>query len=84
MTSFDARLRLLGQPGLPLGVEVDLTGNRLKVSAGDHSLANWNLNEVRIARFSDGFHVRAEDEVVVISVDDPVGFAIELGLIERR
>lgn len=83
MASFDARLRLLGRPGLPLGVEVDLTGDRLRVSTGENPLANWSLDEVHIARFSDGFHIRAEEEVVVLSVDDPLGFAIELGMIER-
>ena len=48
MASFDARLRLLGRPGLPLGVEVDLTGDRLRVSTGENPLANWSLDEVHI------------------------------------
>ena len=39
MTSFDARLRMIGQTGFPLVVEVDLTGERMTVTAGESELA---------------------------------------------
>lgn len=80
MTSFDARLRLAGQPGFPLGVEIDLTGDRMVVTAGDRELADWSVREIQVLAKSDGFHIEAEGEEVVLNVSDSTRFADELGL----
>lgn len=79
MTSFDARLRMLGQTGLPLGVEIDLSGERMILIAGDAQVANWPLGDIRVVSRSDGFHVEAEGEEVVLNVTDSDEFALELG-----
>ena len=80
MTSFDARLRMLGQQGLPLGVEVDLTGDRMTITAGAGQLANWALEEIRVQSLPDGFHIKAEGEEVILNVADKSRFATEVGL----
>ena len=80
MTSFDARLRLLGQQGLPLGVEVDLTGDRMIVNTDESTVADWQLDEIRVVSLPDGFHVKAEGEEIVLNVSDKTRFAVELGL----
>lgn len=80
MTSYDARLRLSGDTGLPLGVEIDLTDGRMKVRSGEGELANWNIDRIRVSAMQDGFHVRAEGEEVILNVTDDARFAIELGL----
>jgi hypothetical protein len=80
MTSFDARLRLISQPGMPLGVEVDLTGQRMVVTAGGKALANWAIDEIQVTPRSDGFHIEAEGEEVVLNVSDGNRFARELGI----
>lgn len=80
MSSYDARLRVSGDTGLPLGVEVDLTDGRMKVRAGDTELANWNIDRIRVSALQDGFHVRAEGEEVILNIIDDARFAIELGL----
>jgi hypothetical protein len=80
MTSFDARLRLLGQSGLPLGVEVDLDGERMKVTAGDNVLADWLLDDITISIHADGFHIKAEGEEIVLNVSDQAAFASIVGL----
>jgi len=80
MTSFDARLRLNGDTGLPLGVEIDLTDGRMKVRSGNNELADWNTDRIRVSALQDGFHVRAEGEEVILNVTDDARFAIELGL----
>lgn len=82
MTSFDARLRLLGQTGLPLGVEVDLSDERMILKAGDSKVADWPLGDIRIVSRSDGFHVQAEGEEIVLNVTDAARFAVELGVVE--
>ena len=80
MTSFDARLRLLGQQGLPLGVEVDLTGDRMVVNTDESTVADWQLEDIRIVSLPDGFHVKAEGEEIVLNVSEKTRFAVELGL----
>ena len=80
LTSFDARLRLIGQTGLPLGVEVDLTGDRMIVNTTDATVADWSLDEIRVSSLPDGFHVKAEGEEIVLNVTEKSRFAAELGL----
>lgn len=80
MTSFDARIRLMGHSGLPLGVEIDLSYERMRVTAGNSRIADWSLEEIQVTELSDGFHINAEDEEIVLSVVDPTRFAAALGL----
>ena len=70
MTSFDARLRMIGQQGLPLGVEVDLTGDRMIVTAGASPVASWALEEISVHSLPDGFHIKAEGEEIILNVSD--------------
>jgi len=79
MTSFDARLRLIGQSGFPLAVEVDLTGERMTVSAGQNRLAYWELEDIRILSLPDGFHIKAEGEEIILNVSDKERFVSEVG-----
>lgn len=78
MTSFDARLRLIGESGFPLGVEVDITGERMVVSAGQSVVADWPLDEITISLLADGFHIDAEGEEVVLNVTDERRFTIAI------
>ena len=80
MSSFEARLRLDGDTGPPLGVEVDLTGARMSVKTGEVEVADWGLDEIRVTALENGFHIRAEGEVVVLDVTNDAEFAVELGL----
>lgn len=80
MTSFDGRLRLFNQPGLPLAVEIDLTDQRMMVTIRGETLADWPLDEIQVVPRSDGFHIEAEGEEVVVNVVDRRRFARELGL----
>jgi hypothetical protein len=78
MTSFDARLRVVGQSGLPLGVIVDLTGDRMIVTAGRDALADWAVEDIKVHSLPDGFHIQAEGEEIVINVSDGPRFASEI------
>lgn len=83
MTSFNARLRLLGQAGLPLGVEIDLTGERMQVTAEGTYVANWALRDINISSEPDGFHFEAEGEEVILNLTDEARFAVEVGIRSR-
>jgi hypothetical protein len=78
MTSFDARLRVVGQSGFPLGVVIDLTGDRMIVTSGRDAVADWAVSEIQVHSLPDGFHIRAEGEEVVINVSDGPRFASEI------
>jgi hypothetical protein len=83
MTSFNARLRMLGHTGLPLGVEIDLTGERMMITAGGSYVANWALRDIQISSLSDGFHIEAEGEEVILNLTEEARFATEVGLRPR-
>jgi hypothetical protein len=78
MPSFDARLRVVGQSGLPLGVVVDLSGDRMIVTAGRDALADWAVGDITCVSHPDGFHIEAEGEEIVLNVDDSEAFATEV------
>ncbi|MGH8951781.1 MAG: hypothetical protein ACRDX9_10175 [Acidimicrobiia bacterium] len=83
MASFTARLRM-GRARLPLGVEVDILHERMTVTAGDQTVANWPLERLEVAAASDGFHIKVDDEEIVLTVTDPTRFAAELGVATER
>jgi hypothetical protein len=83
MSSFNARLRLPGHSKLPLGVEVDISYERMTLTAGDRTVAAWPLEELDIASRSDGFHIKVDGEEMVLKVADSTRFASELGIGKR-
>lgn len=74
MPSFDARLRLPGQTKIPVSVVVDISYERLKFTSGDKSLGDWPLDDVSVVSLPDGFHLKLEDEEIVLTVSDPNTF----------
>jgi hypothetical protein len=84
MSSFSARLRMPGRSRLPLGVEVDISHDRITLTAGDRMVAGWSLGEIEVVTLSDGFHIKVDGEEIVLDVADPTRFATELGVGEER
>lgn len=80
MSAFEARLRMYGDAGPPLGVVIDVSNGHMHLKAGETEVADWSVDEIRISALEDGFHIRAEGEDVVLEVDDDAHFAVELGL----
>jgi hypothetical protein len=74
----------VGQPGLPLGVVVDLTGKQMTVMVDNHELASWSLEDIEISQSPDGFHIDAEGEEVILNVNERVRFATEVRARTRR
>lgn len=80
MSAYEAWLRIRGEDDLPLGVEIDLTDERLVLTAGGVEVGDWSRDEIRISALQDGFHLRAEGEEVILDVTDDARFALDLGL----
>ncbi|HEU4895521.1 MAG TPA: hypothetical protein VFT85_06765 [Acidimicrobiia bacterium] len=83
MTHFDARLRLPGHTRIPVSVVVDISGDRLKFDQGDTALASWPLDGVAVEARSDGFHLKFEEEEVILNVEDAQRFAGELARAQK-
>jgi hypothetical protein len=83
LSSFNARLRLPGRTRLPLGVEVDILHERMTLTAGDRTVADWPLERLDVTVLADGFHITVDDEEMVLSVTDTARFAAELGVENR-
>lgn len=75
MTAFDARLRIIGEKGFPLGVEVDLTDERMVVTTHGNPIAEWSFNDIAIYPTASGYRVDAEGEEVILNFTDSKGFA---------
>lgn len=84
MTSFAARLHMPGQTRLPLGVEVDISDERMTLTSGDRELGNWSLKDLDISSMTDGFHIELDDEEVVLRVVESDRFVSELGMVVQR
>lgn len=80
MAQYDAKLRMEGTEEAPIHVAVDLTDDRILVTAGDVEVADWARDEVRISALLDGFHIRAEGEEVVLDIREDAQFAVDLGI----
>lgn len=80
MSTYDASLRMAGEAGPGLPVVIDLRDDRLEIRAGDIKIGDWSRSEVRINADTDGIHVRAEGEEVILDLAKDAEFAIEIGL----
>lgn len=69
-----------GDDSPPLDIVIDLTEERIRVSAGDAQIGDWPKSEVRVNALPDGFHLRAEGEEVILDITDEAQFAVDLGL----
>lgn len=78
--SFEARLRIPGNTRIPLGVEVDITNERMTVTSGDRRLADWPLEKLDVSSLPDGFHIKTDGEEIVLNVSDANSFADRLGV----
>lgn len=66
--------------GSALEVEIHLGENRMRVTAHDQVIGDWDLDEVGVRPKQDGFHLLVEDEEVVIHTTDDAGFALAIGI----
>jgi hypothetical protein len=80
MSKFEARLKMYGDAGPPLGVAIEITDSHMHVKSGKTEVADWPIEDIRVSALEDGFHIRAEGEDVVLEVDEDAHFAVELGL----
>lgn len=82
MTSFSASLKTLGdRQGLP--ATVVLENNRLSIEAGEESIGDWSLDEIRLEQTPTGYRMAAEGEQLLIEMPDAAAFQSELAKTDR-
>jgi hypothetical protein len=77
---FDGLLRLPGEVGPGLAVQIDLTDDLIALRAESGDIGSWPRDQVRINALDDGFHLRVEGEVVILDVAQDAEFALACGL----
>ena len=80
MREFPATLRLPGERGPGLSVNVHLDGDTIAIRTGSVDLGTWTREAIMVYAQDDGIHLRAEGEEVILHTDDDALFAVELGL----
>ena len=80
MGHFEGSLKMQGEAGTGINVEIDLENERLLIKTRSTVLGEWALSDVGIQSANDGFHLRIEGEQVILTTTDDAGFAMEIGL----
>lgn len=77
---FNGSLRLPGEQGEGLSVEIDLNDETIVLRANAGDIGAWSRRDVRINAMDDGFHLRVEGEEVILDIVDDAHFALACGL----
>jgi hypothetical protein len=80
VSTYEASLKMAGESGPGLPVVIDLRDDRLGITSGDVEIGDWSRQEVRINADTDGIHLRAEGEEIVLDLERDAEFALEIGL----
>jgi len=77
VSSFSASLKTLGdRHGLP--ATIVLEENRLSIEAGEESIGDWSLDEIRLEPTPTGYRMAAEGEQLLIEMPNAEAFESEL------
>lgn len=80
MVDFVGVLRNQNERDTAIRVVIDLTDERIRLRSGDTEIADWSLNDIGVNAQSDGFHIRAEGEEIILDLSQDAQFAVALGL----
>ena len=83
MGSFAASLKTLSDSeGLP--AVIHLSEGRLSIDAGDESIGEWALDEIRLEPTPTGYRMAAEGEQIILEFNDADAFETELSHNDKR
>ncbi len=83
MGSFAASLKTLGdRRGLP--AVIHLSEGRLSIAAGEESIGDWALADIRLEPTPTGYRMAAEGEQIIIELTDASAFQSELSRNGKR
>jgi hypothetical protein len=63
-----------------MSVTVDVTNEKLRLTADDRTIGTWSLCDIDIDSRSDGFHLRVDGDEAILTMTDAPRFAAEMKL----
>lgn len=80
IAEFEARIQNQGDPASGLPIHIQIENERLRIWAGPNRLGAWPLEEVTVERLTPfRFRVMVEGDPMIITPEDPTGFAEATG-----
>lgn len=76
----DGNVRVRGDHGPGVGVRVVALGRRIKLVSGNELLGDWDLSDIGIDALQEGFNIKAEGEEFILSTEDDLALADEIGV----
>lgn len=76
----DGNVRMRGDTGPGVRVQVLADGERLRLVSGNELVGDWKIGQIGIHVLQDGFSVRAEGEEFILRTDDDVALADAIGV----
>lgn len=76
----DGNVRMRGDNGPGVRVEVIVGNHRLRLMAGEEVVGDWSVADVGIHPLREGFDVKAAGEEFVLRTSDDMAFAEEIGV----
>lgn len=83
MGSFAASLKTLGDSE-GLAAVIHLSEGRLSIDAGEESIGEWALDEIRLEPTPTGYRMAAEGEQIILELTDIEAFETELSASGKR
>lgn len=80
MVDYAGVLRTPTERDTAIRVVIDLTSERLRLRSGETEIADWSLDDINVNAQSDGFHIKAEGEEIILDLKQDAEFAVALGL----
>ena len=80
MVDYAGVLRTPTERDTAIRVVIDLTSERLRLRSGETEIADWSLDDINVNAQSDGFHIKAEGEEIILDLNQDAEFAVALGL----
>lgn len=76
----DGNVRMRGDTGPGVRVQVLADGERLRLVSGNELVGDWDIGQIGVHVLQDGFSVRAEGEEFILRTDDDVALADAIGV----
>ena len=80
IAEFEARIQNQGDPSPGLPIHIQIENQRMRIWAGPSRLGSWPLEEVAVERLTPfRFRVTVDGDPMIVTPDDPTGFAAATG-----
>lgn len=80
MATFRGILEIEGEPDSGVIADVDVSKGMMTIRAAGGEIGHWDLNDLAITEHAGAFRIAAEEDVVLLRLNDPKRFAGTVGV----